>query len=135
MGVWDSLPRFSAGRGTKRHHRSTRKRGRKKSTARGLRIERFEDRILLSVRPGRPAGDLIWEQMLARSIDRATNLEGYSTEELNQTEYWVIGLGEGYSSEEVTAALEAEALDAAGYLDAAYVCEFAAGTAWSEVGM
>ena len=51
MGIWDSLRRFSA-RGTSTRNNSTKKRGetgKKRLQARGLTLEQFEERMLLSI--------------------------------------------------------------------------------------
>ncbi|NQT14868.1 MAG: S8 family serine peptidase, partial [Planctomycetes bacterium] len=54
MGIWDSLCSFSARRGSKRRKDSTKNPGRRSRALkpRDLRLEQFEDRVLLSISPG-----------------------------------------------------------------------------------
>ena len=67
MGIWNSLRRFSekkklrgrpAGRGAKQKTRRDR----------DLRLERFEDRVLLSISPT-GADNLVWGNTLDRAIE------------------------------------------------------------------
>ncbi|KKK54871.1 hypothetical protein LCGC14_3080320, partial [marine sediment metagenome] len=74
---------------------------------RELRMEQFEDRLLLSINPS-GADDHVWNQTLARAIDRAADLGKYSEESLNAAESWVVGLSNGIPSAKVAGGLGAD---------------------------
>jgi subtilisin family serine protease len=133
MGIWDSFHLFSA-----RAKRQGRRVSQSKHSGRGkrpktrdLRMERFEDRVLLSIVPGIDE-QLVWEETLSRAIDRAINLESYSQDALADTDRWVVSLGDGYSPEETAAPLGADSIGAAEYLPDTYVWEFSTEVSWQE---
>jgi len=134
MGIWDPSRRFSAIRGWKwRRDRRFGRRGRGgKSKTRDLRIEQFEQRMLLSIAPVGPDSDALWERSLDRSIERASDLATYSEEALEATDRWVVGLAGGYSSEQLAASLGADSQGETGFVEGTYVWEFPAETTWQQ---
>ena len=81
MGIWNSLRRFS-GKKTLRERSTGRSPKQKTRRNRDLRLERFEDRVLLSISPT-GAENLVWSNTLDRAIERASDLESYGAEALD----------------------------------------------------
>ena len=91
MGIWNTLRRFSARR---THRRQPNRVGGEKrlSANRGLRVEQFEERVLLSINPAGVDNDYLWNHTLANAIQRSSVLDSYQQDSLDATDTWVVGL-------------------------------------------
>ena len=124
MGFWNALRRLAGHSHTPRYgRRRGRKTARQSRKPRGLRVEQFEQRLLLSIDPGLDESTL-FQLQLDELVQQAANLNLYDTQLLEQTHDWIVGLAEGTSSTELAASLGADPLAQAPYLTNAYVWEF-----------
>ena len=126
MGVWNTLCRFAERRVQARRRGAGTKRPRNPKIARprGLRVEQFEDRVLLSINTSTPDASALWSQTLQQSVQRAADLTQYTTAQLTATTKWVVGLAEGTSSAQVANAIGADSLAAAPVLSNTYIWQF-----------
>ena len=133
MGIWDSLRRITrrTPNGRPGIQKKASGRGKQATKRRDLRLEQFEDRILLSITPAAP-DNYQWERMLESSIARAADLEQYSEESLGATDQWVVGLGDGIDSKSMAISLGADSISEAGLLPGGHVWEFSTLVGWSE---
>ena len=133
MGIWNSLRRFSPSPNThpwrclgRRSPDGTNRR------SRDLRMERFEDRVLLSINPS-GTDDAVWNRTLLRAIEQASDLTQYSQESLASVDSWVVGLCEGLAGQATAAKYGADVLADAPNLHSAYIWQFDAGVNWQQV--
>ncbi len=140
MRIWNAIRRFSGiGKRVRADHsvrRASKRQGPTLSSLinRGLRMEQFEERMLLSISPSNLSE--LWEVNadLARSIENATNLGGYSAEELATATQWVVGLSSSDESSSFHAlAANADYLTETGYLPNAAIWQFDASLDWNTV--
>ena len=131
MGFWNSWRRLS--HSMRKQQRSTGG-GKKPSTSRNreLRMEQFEQRMLLSINPTGVGENPVWEHMLGRSIERAADLENYTQDKLEATQRWTVGIAEGYLPEKAAATVGADSLQRVEGLPSAYVWEFSINTSWTD---
>lgn len=97
-------------------------------------MEQFEERMLLSISPSNL--EELWSANadLARSIERASNLSNYSSEELASATQWVVGLSSSDESASLHAlAANADFLVETGYLPNASIWEFDSSVDWNTV--
>jgi len=124
MGFWNALRRLAGNGQTDRSGcRSGRKQAKRTRQPRGLRVEQFEQRLLLSIDPGLSESTL-FQLQLDDLVRQAGNLSLYDAQLLSLTHDWVVGLAEGTPSTQLAASLGADSLAQAPYLTNAYVWEF-----------
>jgi len=142
MKIWDALRGFS-GSGKKRRARregSSHTRHKRNETlgslkSRGLQMEQFEERMLLSITPATSdldsSGAVSWlsnhtymSDAVVSAVERVTNLDYYSVEQLASVEQWVVGLGSANSASLTAAGLGASYISAAPYLEKLSIWEF-----------
>jgi len=125
MAIWHALRSLSTRRLT-RSGSTEREADRKHRRPRNLRMEKFEDRVLLSISPTPQPRDVLWQRTIDTAIERAANLENYTPEELDSTDRWAVTVSDGYSSAQLAATVGADSLRAMTYLASSYVWEFPA---------
>ncbi len=134
MGIWDSLRRFTRpskiNSGRRYHSEDSQPAHTKK---RGLRLEQFEERMLLSISPSGLDSETLWKHALSLAVEQAGNLDNYSEEALATTDSWVVGLTDSTVAKQLAAALGADQLGEAQYLDEAYIWQFSASVGWESV--
>lgn len=124
MGFWNALRRLADHTHSNRRGRRSRgKEAKRVRKPRGLRVEQFEQRLLLSIDPGLSESTL-FQMQLDDLVRQAGNLSLYDPQLLSQTHDWVVALAEGTSATELAASLGADSLAQAPYLTNAYVWEF-----------
>ena len=140
MRIWNAIRRFSGiGKRVRADHavrRASKRQGPTLSSLinRGLRVEQFEERMLLSITPSSLSE--LWEVNadLARSLENAIDLTGYSEEQLASATQWVVGLSSSDESSSFHAkAANADYLTAATYLPNAAIWEFDSSLDWNTV--
>ncbi|NMC18938.1 MAG: S8 family serine peptidase, partial [Thermogutta sp.] len=96
-----------------------------------MRIEKFEDRVLLSVSPTNP--DRVWEDTLQRAIEAASDLNRYSVQQLQATHQWVVGLADGLNPQTVASLVGGEQVAVASGIKGAYVFQFPSQISWETI--
>ena len=123
MGIWESLRRLSSTKA--RQGLGRRRDGQHKATRnRDLRVEKFEDRVLLSINPTGIDEDLLWSRSLALAIEQKADLGQYSEENLEATTSWVVGLADGDAPDAAAASFGADYQGSVSGLPNGYVWEF-----------
>ena len=97
-----------------------------------LLVEKFEDRVLLSINPSTTESNPVWDYMLEKSIEYASDLTTYGADELEGVEKWVVGLPEDTPVDEAAEYVGAEVVETVAYLDDTYVWQFDTDMAWEE---
>ena len=126
MGVWNTLRRFAERRGMARTRgsRSNRRRATGVSRPRDLRVEQFEDRVLLSIGSTTSESDAYWNQTLGQMIERASDLTRYSTQQLAGVTKWAVGVSDPASAVQLANSLGADLLGPAPNLPNGFVWQF-----------
>ncbi|GAB6185874.1 GEVED domain-containing protein [Thermopirellula anaerolimosa] len=136
MRLWDSI-RFlssfgSSARPKKRAQKNSARNQKPKARRhRGLRLEKFEDRVLLSVSPNNP--DRVWEDTLQRAIEAASDLNQYSVQQLQASHQWVVGLADGLNPQLVASLVGGEQVAVASGIKGAYVFQFPSQISWETI--
>lgn len=128
MKLWDAMRLFSSRqpRGKKASKKSHRKS--KAHRPRELRVERVEDRVLLSISPS--TVEQVWQDTLQRAIQQASDLSRYSDYQLSQTTDWVVGIGDTLQPGQVATLLGAEYVAIPTGIKGAYVFRFDQQVGW-----
>ncbi|MFH1920060.1 MAG: S8 family serine peptidase, partial [Planctomycetota bacterium] len=98
-----------------------------------LRLEQFEDRVLLSINPTALHEDPVFSKTLADAVERAADLDNYTEASLSATAQWVVGLADGASSSDLATSLNAGSLGAASQYRNEYVWEFPSEYGWQNI--
>ena len=139
MMIWDALRRFSGNgrrRPTERSFGPVRKRQGELGSFRGrdLRMEQFEARMLLSI-SATSLEDIstYLSPNVVRAVERVSDLDAYTPEELALTRQWVVGVSDPTTASQMAAAAGADYLGASNVLRKASVWNFSADTSWETV--
>jgi len=132
MGIWESLRRVSR-RGKDRVSSRKHRRGPKFIENRGLRLEKFEERVLLSITPKAWDDQAFWDNTLVHAIERSIDPAAYEADKMAGVDTWVVGMGGGFSSADVAASLGADEISRAEGLPNGRVWRFPGGDGWQEV--
>jgi len=129
MRLWDTLREFSSKYGPSA--KESRKKAQRKPRThrpRELRVERMEDRVLLSISPG--TLDRVWQDTLQRAIEQASDLNRYSDAQLQSTTDWVVGIGDELNPSQVATLLGAQYVAVPTGIKGAYVFRFSSEVNW-----
>ncbi|MBN2217027.1 MAG: S8 family serine peptidase, partial [Pirellulales bacterium] len=149
MMIWDAVRRFSGVGKRKGAARTINPRSRRREIlgsfrGRDLRMEQFEDRVLLSITP--PAGLQELESFvcpienysylsdsLSVAVFQASDLSDYAEAQLETTYQWVVGVDGTANAPQLAASMGADFIAYAPYLTGATVWEFSEGASWINV--
>ena len=138
MNIWDTFRRFS-GKGKKRRGQLSGSRGKSRETAgslrsRGLRMEQFEERMLLSIStPSWLGNHTYMSDAVVEAVGRVVDIESYAAEDLEAVTQWVVGLESASGAALKADSLGAEYISAAPYLNKMSIWEFSDGQNWQTV--
>jgi len=135
MGVWNTFRRFAERRGDtpRRGAKAKRRRDAALSRPRELRVEQFEDRVLLSIGSSAPQEAPLWSYTFQQAIAQAADLGRYQPDALAATHEWVVGLADGASVQQVANSIGADSVQAVPLLGNAFVWQFSANVGSQDV--